>query len=884
MAEKQFKYFRQDFHPLTVKLRHMELYINFLDSCVEVKNIMDISALTDLDKIELDARDLEIVSVSWEQSPSGLTTGDSAFKYLRDINRLTVIPDRIIRSGEEFKLRTVTKCVPSDNILEGIYKDVTPPGAPQQYMSQCQQWGFQRIAPVFDDCRAKCRMLTTIEADARYTNLISNGAIDPVKNPDGIPILKPGDPSRKLITYRNDIPMAPYLFIVSVGTWDSLVDHVTYDSGKTVRLEYLVPIGRASSALIPMQILKESILWVKATQDYEYKSDVYRTICMTKSNFGGMENVGNTTIVTDAALIDEHTTDMSLLYAHSVVVHEFEHNQCGSETTMETPFDVWLNEAYTVVVERNFLEDTFDPTFIRLNQVDSIRSPLLGPLAIEDTGNAGIIVRKGFNDPDELIDSVTYVKAAEVIRMLRMLLGAATFKKGKELYFSRYKDSNANTDQFFECFEETSGRDLKQFKECWLYRIGYPKVAINTKYDPKSRTYRIGFSQQKSESGALPFHMPVELALIDHNGNIVEGTSRVFEFNSLDAELIFQNITTEPAFASLNRDYSFYGTCHKQNENQADLIRQVRLEDNLFNRIEAFRRFTDLQRVRLLNQPDARIDQGWIDLFGELLTNRNIASSAKSFLLRIDEQPLDRSYSSWHTELVFVREKLTRMINTTYKAEIVGEFESLDTYKEKSSPKDGIEDRILKQTLLELIVVDDAPDSHALIREHYKHATSATDKIGALLAINRSSMNERIDVLERTYHDWKGNLSAYANYLRVISSGWKSDLFETIEKERGRPTFDIANPTWARALFLTMAGNTKKIWTAEGVNWATRVIIELAPMNTYVASKLLNVFQDFKRMRPNLKPLVGNALKTIINEVSEEMSPTVNRQALSYLE
>ena len=32
----------------------MELYINFLDSCVEVKNIMDISALTDLDKIELD--------------------------------------------------------------------------------------------------------------------------------------------------------------------------------------------------------------------------------------------------------------------------------------------------------------------------------------------------------------------------------------------------------------------------------------------------------------------------------------------------------------------------------------------------------------------------------------------------------------------------------------------------------------------------------------------------------------------------------------------------------------------------------------------------------------------------------------------------------------
>jgi aminopeptidase N len=35
-----------------------------------------------------------------------------------------------------------------------------------------------------------------------------------------------------------------------------------------------------------------------------------------------------------------------------VIVHEFEHNQCGSDVTMESPFDMWLNEAYTVDVER----------------------------------------------------------------------------------------------------------------------------------------------------------------------------------------------------------------------------------------------------------------------------------------------------------------------------------------------------------------------------------------------------------------------------------------------------------------------------------------------------------------------------------------------------
>ncbi len=883
MTSKPYKYLRDDFPPLPVKLNHMDLYINFLDAYVEVSNILWISALRELDKIELDARDLEIIDISWEKRPGGRHETNPKFEYHRDINKLVVMPDGTIRAGETFKLKTVTRCVPSDNILEGIYKDATPDGAPQQLMSQCQQWGFQRIAPVFDDCRAKCSMRTTIEADSRYTHLISNGTIDRETNPDGRPILKPGDSARKIITYKNDIPMAPYLFIICAGTWDELVDHVTFNSGKKARLEYLTPPGRTQGATIPMQILKQSVLWVAQTQNYEYTSDVYRTICMTKSNFGGMENVGNTTIVTDAALIDEHTLDTSLLYAHAVIVHEYEHNQCGSETTMETPFDVWLNEAYTVDVERRFLEDIFDPTFIRLNQVDSIRNPLLGPLAIEDTGKAGIIVREGFNDPDELIDGVTYVKAAEVIRMLRLILGKGAFQESKELYFTRYRNSNANTDQFFECFEKVSGRDLGQFKRCWLHRIGYPKVTVNNFYDSENKRYSMVFSQEKDNEVNEPFHMPVQVALVDNEGRSIPGTERIFEFRNDRSELVFEDIKNEPAFASVNRDYSFYGVCRVMDETPESLILQTRMDDNLFNRIEAFRRFTDIQRVRLLNDPESEIDTIWLDIFGTLLSDHSMASSTKAFFLRIDEQPMDRDFSSWHRELTQTRERLIGAVNNAYRGELLKQFDALETYREQSTPRDGIEDRILKQTLLEMIVVDDSSESHDVIRNHFRKATSATDKIGALLAVNRSSMPERLEILEQVYLNWRGHVSAYANYLRIVSAGWGNDVFQMIENERNRASFDITNPTWARALFLTMTANTKKIWTDAGVDWAARTIIELAPINTYVASRLLNVFQDCDRMRQNLKPLVEKALLDIIEQVSEKISPTVNRQALSYL-
>ena len=391
MAQEQYKYKREDFRELPVNLHHLDIYLNFLEDCVEAVNVLDMTARTGMDSIALDAKELEILSVEWLSADSEATCKGVSLTYgdLRDRHKLIVHLPRRVEAGERFKVRTLTRCIPSDKILEGIYKDTTPVGAPQQYMSQCQQWGFQRIMPIFDDCCAKCTMTTVIEADARYTHLISNGNISPDSNPDGVPVLKAGDPSRKIITFENPIPMAPYLFIACAGTWDTLADEVTLDSGKKVRLEYLVPPGRVEHARIPMDILKESVLWISRTQNYDYRNDTYRTICMNKSNFGGMENMGNTTIVTDAALIDEHTLDQTLMYAHAVIVHEFEHNQCGSETTMQTPFDVWLNEAYTVDVERQFMADVFDPAFVRLTQVDTIRNPILGPLAIEDGGYCG---------------------------------------------------------------------------------------------------------------------------------------------------------------------------------------------------------------------------------------------------------------------------------------------------------------------------------------------------------------------------------------------------------------------------------------------------------------------------------------------------------------
>ncbi len=883
MSDRKFRYQCGDFGELPVQLNHLTIVLNFLEGVVEASDRMEMTAKADLDRIELDAANLEIVSVEWCE------TDDRAgvqldYEYRRDVSKLIVKLPHRVENGGKFAVRTVTRCVPSDRILEGIYKDSTPPGAPQQYMSQCQQWGFQRIMPIFDDCRAKCTMTTTIEADARYSHLISNGNIDPVTNPMGRPVPKPGDPGRQIITFHNPIPMPPYLFIACAGTWASLKDEVTYDSGRSVRLEYLVPPGAEKDVRVPMQILKDSVLWVRKTQGYEYESDTYRTICMNKSNFGGMENTGNTTIVTDAALINEHTMDMSLLYAHGVIVHEYEHNQCGSGTTMETPFDVWLNEAFTVDVERQYLADRFEPAFMRLQQVEGIRNPLLGPLAIEDGGHAGRIVREGFNDPDELIDGVTYIKAAEVIRMLRLVVGAENFRKAKDLYFSRYRYGNANTDQFFQCFEEIAGRSLERFKKRWLYTIGYPKVLARTGYDPETSQYRVRFRQEPGP-GAEPFHFPVRLALVDGTGRDIAGTEKTVEMDRQEAEFVFDGIKEAPAFASMNRDYSFYGTFRHENATTETLALQTRLDPNFYNRVDAMRQLTDRERIKLLLDPAAPLSAEWLSLYGDLLRDDTLPHAIKAFLLRIDEQPMDRSYSVWYPELVRARETMMAGVNGLHRDTLVKHFDALDTCSPDKGRgfREGIEDRMLKHVLLDLIVVDDSPESHRIIIDHFRKSTTANDRVSALLALNRSTSEQRRPILEEVYGSWHEHLSGYANYLRVVSSGTCDDAFDMIEFERTRPSFQITQPTWSRALLVPMAANNKMIWRDRGIRWLADTIVGLAPVNATTTSRLLNTFQHVHKLRPQWQAKVVPALKRIVEEVTAEISPTIHGQAETYL-
>jgi aminopeptidase N len=871
------RFLKTDVRLPPAQLNHMEIRLDFRDAWVDGDATLTLTAREPLHALALDAQELQIFGVTRPEDGAAL-----AFRVDAGLNKLVVELGREVRPGETFRLRTRTRCVPSQTHLEGLYYDVAPAGAPPQILSQCQQWGFQRILPVIDDCTAKCTFRTTLEADCRYTHLISNGNVDRDANPAGRPLPLPGDPSRQTITYVNDAPMAPYLFLACVGTWEVLADAVVLPAGRTVRLEYLVPPGRAADAAVPMAILQDSVLWQHRTQGYTYRHDCYRTICMEKSNYGGMENVGNTTILTEAALIDAWTSDSRLIYAHGVIVHEFEHNQCGSDVTMASPFDMWLNEAFTVDVERQYLRSVFSPDFLRLREVDAMRAPGGGPLATEDGGQFGRIVREGFNDPGELVDGLTYVKAAEVIAMLRLVLGPEVFRAGTDLYFRRHHGGNADTDQFFACFAEVSGRDLAQFRREWLHTIGYPRVTATHQYDAAARRLTVVLHQTRVGPGGA-FHVPVRLAAVAADGRDIPGTAGVFELTTPERVLTFDAVP-QPAFLSYNRGASFYGTFADRSATPDTLRRQARLDPDIFNRVEAMRALTEQERLILLDNPGAVVSRAWLDAYREHLLAPALPDGLKAYLLQVDEQPLDRSHLPRVRECAAARRALLRAAAAHCQELVIGILERLDPHPAGALKLSAaIERRALQAAILELLVANDDPASHAALTRHLQAAVNITDRLNTIAAIWCSTHPDRLAILDEAYWLTHAHPGAYTGYLQIIGRSPQAGVFARLAGEEQRASFSLAHPSHGRALFVPLSLNNALIWTPAGLGWLRDTVVRLAPVNETTTLRLLAPCQQAHAFAADLREPVLAALRDMRASLDPAACPSVCGRLDAYL-
>src|SRR3974390_307110 len=401
----------------------------------------------------LDGDELTLRSIRLDGKPL------PAESFVATADRLTIAqaPQR------RFELEIETVLDPTNNTkLMGLYR------AGSTYCTQCEAEGFRRITYFLDRPDVMAVYTTRIEAEKKEASvLLANGNLVDHGDIAGT--------SRHFAVWHDPFPKPSYLFALVGGNLGSVKDSFTTMSGRDVTLAIYVEPGKEDRCDYAMDSLKRAMRWDEVTFGREYDLDIFMIVAVSAFNMGATENKGLNVFNDKYVLASPATaTDGDYAGIEAVIAHEYFHNWTGDRITCRDWFQLCLKEGLTVFRDQEFTADQRSRAVERISDVRGLRAHQF----VQDAGPLGHPVRPRLShEIKNFYTTTVYEKGAEVVRMLKVLLGAQNFRTGMDLYFARHDGQAATVEEFVQCFADASGRDMAPFMR-WYAQAGTPVVNV----------------------------------------------------------------------------------------------------------------------------------------------------------------------------------------------------------------------------------------------------------------------------------------------------------------------------------------------------------------------------------------------------------------------
>src|SRR5690242_13259810 len=188
--------------------------------------------------------------------------------------------------------------------------------------------------------------------------------------------------------------------------------------------------------------------------------------------FGGMENPC-LTFATPTILAG----DKSLV---SLVAHELAHSWSGNLVTNATWSDFWLNEGFTVYVERRVIEKVYGQRRAGMEAVLG-RGELEREMSQLPEGDRRLHVDLNGRDPDEGCTLVPYEKGALMLRTIGHAVGRERFDAFLRRYFDHFAFRSITTEEFLDFIRRELPNPVPLDE--WIYRPGIPSGADEPRSD-----------------------------------------------------------------------------------------------------------------------------------------------------------------------------------------------------------------------------------------------------------------------------------------------------------------------------------------------------------------------------------------------------------------
>ena len=464
-------------NPSEIRVRHADLDWDVLFD----RRILRGSAILTVERpprgrathLVLDTRDLDIQKA--ESSRDGSNWADASFSLAP--------PDKILGSALSITL-------PADEILVRISYETRPQASGLQWLDPPQTAG-KKDPFLFTQSEAIHARSWIPLQDSPQVRITYRARVRTPKNLIAVMSANNDPKAARDGDYEFEMPqpIPSYLIALAVGN----LSFAPISPRAGIWAEPSV-VGKAAREFADLEAM------IRAAEELygPYRWDRYDVLVLPPSfPFGGMENP-RLTFATPTVLAG----DKSLV---ALVAHELAHSWAGNMVTNATWRDFWLNEGFTVYLERRIVERVFGQRRAEMEAVLGLQD-LEKEIATLPEKDQILHVDLRGRDPDDGFTDVPYEKGALFLRHLELTFGREAFDRFLRGYFDHFAFQSITTEDFLRYLRANLLDDHRELAarvpvEEWVERPGIPAGAPR----PKSEAFeRVEAEASRWLAGKVP--------------------------------------------------------------------------------------------------------------------------------------------------------------------------------------------------------------------------------------------------------------------------------------------------------------------------------------------------------------------------------------------
>jgi aminopeptidase N len=440
-----------------------------------------------MDELVLDVRDLEVTKATLGGGDSGTELEPKLTPLPNGSSALHLKFPQALAAGASAVVHLTAKGHAAEGADEGLIKQPDP-GHPGRviYYTMFEPNGARRVFPCHDVPGDKAQFTLSVTT-ASDMQVLSNGAQvsdSPVE----------GDAKQHKVTYKLAHPNATYLLSIVVGNFEKADG--AGEGAPSVGM--FVPAGAKEQAQFPLEVTQKAAAFFSTFLQTPYPFERYDQVAIPGFVWNGMENTSLTNERASRLLPQDADSRSERNEMVRLIGHELAHQWFGDDVTPADWTEPWLSEAFATYLGWS---SSADFTQNEASWIDAYLKLRRHYFPAEDGPRSRALSAHAATDEDGF-DPISYLKGAQILRVLEVHLGRDTFRKGLAAYLSEHAYGNGKSSELFSALQKASGKDLSAFKKGWLDEAGYPVLRVAKEWHPGNKELVVSVKQRPNKAGS----------------------------------------------------------------------------------------------------------------------------------------------------------------------------------------------------------------------------------------------------------------------------------------------------------------------------------------------------------------------------------------------